>query len=79
MLERAKADQLVYGPDTNWNYSNIGYFFVHQIVEQTTDDPLDQVLERRILQPAKAVDRAASLPSPTAAAGPQPSSVAMKS
>jgi CubicO group peptidase (beta-lactamase class C family) len=51
MLERAKADQLIYEPDKNWNYSNIGYFFVRQIIEQTTGDPLGQVLERRVLRP----------------------------
>jgi CubicO group peptidase (beta-lactamase class C family) len=51
MLDRAKADQLVYEPGKNWNYSNIGYFFVRQIIEQTTGDPLGLVLEQRVLQP----------------------------
>lgn len=51
MLERAKADQLIYVPGTNWNYSNIGYFFVRELLEQTTGEPLDQVLRQRVLQP----------------------------
>jgi CubicO group peptidase (beta-lactamase class C family) len=51
MLERAQADQLVYAPGKNWNYSNIGYYLVRQIIERTTGDPLGQVLERRVLQP----------------------------
>ena len=51
MLERAKADQLIYEPGTNWNYSNIGYFFVREIIEQTTGEPLGQALDRLVLQP----------------------------
>src|ERR1700761_6603463 len=35
MLEQAKADQLIYAPGTNWNYSNIGYFFIRTLLEQT--------------------------------------------
>jgi CubicO group peptidase (beta-lactamase class C family) len=51
MLERAKADQPLSVPGTNWNYSNIGYFFVRGLLEQTTGAPLGQVLEQRVLQP----------------------------
>ncbi len=51
MLERAKADQLLSAPGTNWNYSNIGYFFVRECLEQTTGEPLGQLLEQRVLQP----------------------------
>lgn len=51
MLERAKADQPIYAPGEGWAYSNIGYYFVRQIVEQATGDPLGLVTERRVLQP----------------------------
>jgi CubicO group peptidase (beta-lactamase class C family) len=51
MLERAKADQPLYAPGKGWAYSNIGYFFVREILEQTTGEPLGQLLERRVLQP----------------------------
>jgi CubicO group peptidase (beta-lactamase class C family) len=51
LLERAKADQLIYEPGKGWAYSNIGYFFVREILEQTTGEPLGRVLERRVLQP----------------------------
>lgn len=51
MLERAKAEQPIYEPGTGWAYSNIGYFFIREIIEQTTGEPLGQALERRVLQP----------------------------
>jgi CubicO group peptidase (beta-lactamase class C family) len=51
MLEHAQADQPLYEPGKGWAYSNIGYFFVREILEQTTGEPLGQVLERRVLQP----------------------------
>lgn len=51
MLERAKADQLIYESGTNWNYSNIGYYFVRQIIEQTSGESLGRAIERRVLQP----------------------------
>lgn len=51
LRESAKADQLIYAPGTNWNYSNIGFFFVRELLEQTTGAPLGPLLERRVLQP----------------------------
>jgi D-alanyl-D-alanine carboxypeptidase len=51
MLERAKADQPIYEPGKGWAYSNIGYFFIREILEQTTGEPLGQALERWVLQP----------------------------
>lgn len=51
MLERADADRPLYPAGKGWNYSNIGYFFVRQIVEQTTGEPLDDTLGRLVLRP----------------------------
>ena len=51
LRESAKADQLIYAPGTDWNYSNIGFFFVRELLEQTTGAPLGPLLERRVLQP----------------------------
>jgi CubicO group peptidase (beta-lactamase class C family) len=51
MLERAKADQPAYESGKGWGYSNIGYYFVRELLEQTAGQPLGQVLEQRVLQP----------------------------
>ena len=51
MLERAKADQLFYEPGKGWAYSNIGYLFAREIIEQTTGEPLDAALDRLVLRP----------------------------
>ena len=39
MLARTAADRLVYEPGKGWGYSNIGYYFVRRLIEQTTDTP----------------------------------------
>jgi len=51
MLERAKADQPAYAVGKGWGYSNIGYFFVRRILEQTTGEPLGRALDRLVLRP----------------------------
>jgi CubicO group peptidase (beta-lactamase class C family) len=51
LLERAEADQPLYAPGAGWGYSNIGYLFVRELIEQTIGAPLGRVLEQRVLQP----------------------------
>jgi CubicO group peptidase (beta-lactamase class C family) len=51
MLARSKADDLVYPPGKGWSYSNIGYFHVRQLIEQTTRSPLDAALTDLVLEP----------------------------
>jgi CubicO group peptidase (beta-lactamase class C family) len=51
LLERADADTLVYPPGEGWLYSNIGYFFVRRLIEETTGEELGAVLARLVLRP----------------------------
>jgi CubicO group peptidase (beta-lactamase class C family) len=51
LLERADADTLVYPPGESWLYSNIGYFFVRRLIEETTGEELGAALARLVLRP----------------------------
>jgi CubicO group peptidase (beta-lactamase class C family) len=51
MLEHAQADRPIYEPGKGWAYSNIGYFFVREMIEQANGASLGQVLDHRVLQP----------------------------
>ena len=51
MLVRTKADELVYPPGKGWSYSNIGYFHLRQLIEQTTSRPLGAALAHLVLTP----------------------------
>lgn len=51
MLELAKAHRLLYEPGKGWGYSNIGYFHVGQLIEQTTKSPLGAALDHLVLKP----------------------------
>jgi CubicO group peptidase (beta-lactamase class C family) len=51
LLERAQADCLRFEPGRGWEYSNIGYAFVRQLIEQASDESFDALLERLVLRP----------------------------
>jgi CubicO group peptidase (beta-lactamase class C family) len=51
MLARTAADRLVYEPGKGWSYSNIGYYFVRRLIEQTTDRTLGDALDHLVLRP----------------------------
>ena len=51
LLKRSKSDQLLHVPGERFAYSNIGYLFVRQLIEETTDEELGAVLARLVLQP----------------------------
>lgn len=51
MLARTAADRLVYEPGEGWGYSNIGYYFVSRLIEQATDRPLGDALDRLVMKP----------------------------
>ena len=51
MLEHAKADRLLYEPGTGWQYSNIGYFHIRQLIERTTQSSLGAALDHLVLRP----------------------------
>lgn len=51
LLEQVDADRLRYAPGEGWDYSNIGYLFVRQMIEQITDEGLNTALRRLVLNP----------------------------
>ena len=51
MLARTDADRLVYEPGKSWGYSNIGYYVVRRLIEQTTDRTLGDALDRLVMKP----------------------------
>lgn len=51
LLERVDANRLRYEPGTGWDYSNIGYLFVRDLIETHTGEDLDSALRRLVLMP----------------------------
>jgi CubicO group peptidase (beta-lactamase class C family) len=51
MLARCNADRPLYAPGSGWAYSNIGYFHVRQLIEQTSGNGLDTALGHLVLFP----------------------------
>jgi CubicO group peptidase (beta-lactamase class C family) len=51
LLHRSRADELRYSPGTGWQYSNIGYLRVRQLIERTTQMSLDAVIGRAVFKP----------------------------
>ena len=51
LLARAQADRLRYPPGEGWIYSNIGYLFVRELIEQTRGENLDTALRALVLTP----------------------------
>lgn len=51
MLERARADRLIFEPGEGWSYSNIGYFYVRRLIESTTRQNLEEALQALVLRP----------------------------
>jgi D-alanyl-D-alanine carboxypeptidase len=51
LLSAVGADRLSFLPGTGWAYSNVGYMFVREIIEQKTSLPLDAALEKLVLGP----------------------------
>jgi CubicO group peptidase (beta-lactamase class C family) len=51
LLARAEADRLRYPPGEGWIYSNIGYLFVRELIEQTSGEDLDTALRTLVLAP----------------------------
>ena len=51
LLERSNAGQLLHAPGERFAYSNIGYLFVRQLIEETTGEELGPALARLVLQP----------------------------
>jgi len=51
LLEAVRADTLDFQPGTGWNYSNIGYLFVGDAIEEATRLPLCEALHAWVLAP----------------------------
>jgi CubicO group peptidase (beta-lactamase class C family) len=51
MLQRVRADTLLFEPGKSWAYSNVGYFLVRDLIEKAADAPLRQALERLVFAP----------------------------
>jgi len=51
LLERCEADRLCFPPGQGWAYSNIGYLFVRQAIEQVSGEALGPALDRLVLNP----------------------------
>jgi D-alanyl-D-alanine carboxypeptidase len=51
MLNRVGADHLDYEPGRGWNYSNVGYYFVRQKIEQVTSQDIGSALRHLVFDP----------------------------
>jgi CubicO group peptidase (beta-lactamase class C family) len=51
LLHRSRANELRYVPGKGWQYSNIGYLKVSQLIERTTKMSLNTALSRAVLEP----------------------------
>ncbi|MGH7866774.1 MAG: serine hydrolase domain-containing protein [Candidatus Dormibacteraceae bacterium] len=51
LLSRVRSNELLFAPGTSWAYSNVGYLFVRQIIEQTLDMELGDALRELVFDP----------------------------
>ncbi|MEZ5763480.1 MAG: serine hydrolase domain-containing protein [Xanthobacteraceae bacterium] len=51
LLRKADAGELLFAPGEGWDYSNIGYLFVRQMIETACGASLDDALQRLIFHP----------------------------
>jgi len=51
LLYRSRANELRYPPGSGWRYSNIGYLKVRQLIEHTTQMPLELAVQRAVFEP----------------------------
>lgn len=51
LLARVRADQLDFAPDRGWTYSNVGYFFVRGMIEETVDQEIGDALAELVFAP----------------------------
>src|SRR5262245_65330558 len=48
LLDRVAADRLDFAPGHGWRYSNVGYLFVRQTIEQATGEPIGSALRELV-------------------------------
>lgn len=51
LLEAVSAEKLDFEPGTRWNYSNVGYLFVRDAIEEAAGLPLGEALHQWVLAP----------------------------
>jgi D-alanyl-D-alanine carboxypeptidase len=51
LLSRVDAERLIFNPGNGWAYSNIGYLFVRQLIEETTGMEIDGALRTLVFEP----------------------------
>lgn len=51
LLARVNAERLIFSPGTDWAYSNVGYMFVRQLIEDEVGLELDEALRMLVLGP----------------------------
>jgi D-alanyl-D-alanine carboxypeptidase len=51
LLARVNADRLIFSPGEGWAYSNVGYLFVRQLIEETVDMEIDESLCVLVFKP----------------------------
>ena len=51
LLLQSNADGSLFTPGTSWSYSNIGYLFVREIIQETIDQDLNEALRVLVLEP----------------------------
>lgn len=64
LLERVDSDRLDFPPGSGWAYSNTGYMFVREAIEEATGQSLAVALRELVLEPLQALSaRLATTPS----------------
>jgi CubicO group peptidase (beta-lactamase class C family) len=51
LLARVSAERLIFTPGSHWAYSNVGYLFVRQLIEETAGLKIDEALRMLIFGP----------------------------
>ncbi len=51
LLDAVSADTLDFEPGTAWSYSNVGYLFVRDAIEEAAGLPLGETLREWVLEP----------------------------
>lgn len=51
LLKAVDSDRLDFPPGTGWAYSNVGYLFVRELIEEATGLPLAAALQKLVLAP----------------------------
>jgi D-alanyl-D-alanine carboxypeptidase len=51
LLARVNAERLIFSPGEDWAYSNVGYLFVRQLIEEKVGLEIDEALRMLVLGP----------------------------